>query len=311
MPWIQLLTVGVLAVVAIIVIVGLVVAWYLPPRAHVLTVGSREFNAAQVADRGFYLAVNGNGNAQTQPGPEAITSFIRQEILLQVGSTMVDEVMDQDVRDEIATLLGQPEDYTDETYADALAGFLRVAPIDRGSLEDITRAGIVEDRLAELFRNDLPEGGDQMHIVAVQTNDRGQAQALVDAVRGGDDFREAALEIGVAADEASIYDLGWYTPDTLSDRVQPALEALQAGEVSDPVNDARNVGFEVYFVEARTVDAPYEDEVRDRLADRAVDDFLVDQEAAIGVERDLSADERRWITERVQDRIREAQANRG
>jgi len=309
--WIQLAVVGVLALVGLIVVVGLVVAWYLPPRAHVLTVGSRDFNAAQVADRGYYLALMGNGNAVSQPAPEGIRSLVRQEVLLQAGSTLVDGVTDQDVRDEIATLLSLPEDYTDEAYASGLASYLRVAPIDRSGLEDLTRAGIIEDRLAAQFRDDLPEAGDQMNVLAVQTNDRALAQQLVDAVRGGQDFREAALEVGVVEDDESIFELGWTTVETLAERVQPALEPLQAGDVSDPVDDANSVGYEVYYVAERTVDQPYEDEVRDRLADRALADFLEDQEAAIGVEEDLSASKRRWITQRVQDDIRERQASSG
>src|SRR5690606_19302970 len=98
-----------------------------------------------------------------------------------------------------------------------------------------------------------------MSVLAVQTNDRALAEQLAEAVRGGQDFREAALEIGVAEDEDAIFELGWTTPDTLAERVRPAIEPLQTGEITDPVDDANNVGYEVYFVEERTVDQPYED----------------------------------------------------
>ena len=40
---------GVLAVATVVVLVGLYVTQYLPPRAHVLTVGESEYNAGEVA----------------------------------------------------------------------------------------------------------------------------------------------------------------------------------------------------------------------------------------------------------------------
>lgn len=303
--WIYVGTAAVLAVVAVIVVVGLVMTWYLPPRAHVLTVGDRDFTARAVADRAYYLATSGNGNAQIRPADEGVNSLVRQEILLQVGSTLVDEVTEQDVRGAIAQRVGLEGD-TDEAYAEALAAYLRVAPIDREALEDLVRAGVIEDRLTEQFREDVPEAGDQMHLLAVQPQQRADAQALVDAVRGGQDFREAAVELGLAASEEEVTEVGWYAPETLAESVRPSLESLQAGEVSDPVESQQNLGYAVYFVAERTVDQPYEDSVRDRLAQQALADFITDQEEAFDVQVDLSNDERRWITQQVQDDLQDS-----
>ncbi len=304
--WIFLASGAVLALVAVIVVAGLIVAWYMPPRALVLTVGSADFNASQVADRAVYLALTGNSNAQVQPADEGMNSLVRQQILLQVGQPMVGEVTEEDVRAAVAEQLGLAEGFDDEAYVSALADYLANVPITRSALEDIVRAGVVEERLTERFRGELPEAGDQAKIWAARTNDRALAQALVEAVRGGQGFVEAALETGVAETEEDLFDLGWYAPETLVERVQPAVSTLASGGITDPVNDADNVGFEVYFVEERTLDEPYEDAVRDRLAAEALDDFLVAQEEALQVERSVSSGERRWITQRVQARLAEA-----
>lgn len=384
---------GILAAVLVIVAVGVVMTVILPPRAHVLSVGTADFSARDVADRAIYLVSSGNGNAQQNPAEEGMNALIGQEVLFQAGAGMVDPVTDQEVQDEIARQLGltvidpetpedpeaavtetptttetaevtgtaeatgtaegtaaatetpaasdpaegtstpeatteptteattestpeattestpEPTPYTQEQYADALAGFLRVAPIGRGDLEDIVRAGLIEDRLQERFRDELPEAGDQLQLWMVSTGDRAAAQRLVDLVRGGASFRGAAAEAGVVTNpDEEVNELGWFAPTSLNERVAPAVQELQAGQVSDPIDDANRVGYEVYFVAERTSDAPYQEEVRDQLARQRFTEWEDEQETALAVERDLSDDEASWIREQVLDFLRDQQA---
>lgn len=344
---------GILALVLLIVAVGVVLTVVLPPRAHVLTAGDREFNARQVADRAIYLVSAGNGAAQQNPSQEAMNSLVNQEILFQAGAPLVGEISEQEVRDAIAQRLGlnvpaaapeatpeatpaagedeadesaepaetvevtqestaavdpaetpeaTPEGYTDQQYADALASYLRVAPITRQQLEDIVRAGIIEDRLEQQFRDELPEAGDQLLLWALPTNDRASAQRLIDLVRGGAGFREAAVEAGIVSDpEAGVQELGWFAPTSINDRVSAFVVDLQAGEVSEIVDDVNRVGYEVYYVAERTADQPYEENVRDQLARRAFNDWRRAREDEMPIDRDLSSGEDRWIRDRVLD----------
>ncbi len=198
-----------------------------------------------------------------------------------------------------------PAGYTDEEYADALAAYLREVEISRRELEDIVRAGIIEDRLVELFRGELPEAGDQLELWAIPTNDRAAAQRLIDLVRGGADFKEAAVEAGIAESvDEGVQELGWFAPTSLNERVSPFVIDLQTGEVSDPVEDANRVGFEVYYVVERSSELPYEDSVRDQLAQRAFNEWKDAQEEALLVERDLSDSADEWIRNEMLDFLR-------
>ena len=346
---------GILGLVLVLVAVGVVLTVILPPRAHVLTVGSTEFTARDVADRAIYLVSSGNGNAQQDPATEGMESLIGESILFQVGAGLVEEVTDEEVQDAIAQRLGlnprnpeveetpeataeatteatpegtaaatpeattatgetptpevtpepTPAGYTDEEYAEALASYLRTVEIGRLELENIIRAGIIEDRLEEKFRAELPEAGDQLNLWAVPTNDRAAAQELIDLVRGGMGFREAAVEAGITDSvDSGLQELGWFAPTSLNDRVSPAVVDLQTGEVSELVEDAAKVGFEVYFVEQRSADLPYEESVRDQLARRAFNQWKDEQETQLNVVRDLSDGEDDWIRDRVLDFLR-------
>jgi len=198
-----------------------------------------------------------------------------------------------------------PAGYTDAEYATALADYLRTVEISRRALEDIVRAGIIEDRLVELFKSELPEAGDQLQLWAIPTDNRAAAQRLIDLVRGGMEFREAAVEAGIAESvDQGVQDLGWFAPTSLNDRVSPFVLDLQAGEVSDPVEDARRVGFEVYYVVERSSDLPYEENVRAQLARRAFNQWKDAQEEALLVKRDLSDRADNWIRNQMRDFLR-------
>jgi parvulin-like peptidyl-prolyl isomerase len=298
--WIYLGAAAIFALVLVIVAAGVILTWYLPPRAHVLTVGDREFNASEVADFALYLATAGNGEAQRAPAQEGISALTKQEVLLQVGPTVVEPVTDAEVHDAIATRLGMTEgDFTELQFGEALGEYLRVSGLDRATLEDIVRAGLYESRVTAMLKEDLPESGDQFHVVAIRTNDRAKAQAVADAVRAGADFKEAATEQNVLEDNGDVLDLGWFAPSAVGDRLHDVLADLQEGDVSDPVNDANNVGFEVFFVDERTVDEPYKENILDQLSRLALDRFVNNEEGTVKVTEDLSDSERDWIQRRV------------
>lgn len=301
--WIYIGTGVVLALVLVIVAAGLVLTWYLPPRAHVLTVGDRDFTAGDVAARAEYLADAGNGNAQLQPATEGITSLTRQEILLQVGAGMVDEVTEDDVRAAIAERLGLTADAEQQAFADSYATLLGLIPLPRAAFEDIMRAGVIEDRLIEQFKGELPEAGEQMSLRAVTTDDEEAAQALVDAVAGGEDFTEAALDLDIADDEDDVFDLGWFAPEAMNETVSEAVGHLDAGQTSEVVPNVGAGGFVVYYVAERTVDEPYDEAVLEQLATQEFTAFRDAQEEALAIEDDLSDSERDWITRHVQDAL--------
>lgn len=289
---------GVLALVLVIVVIGLITAWYLPPRAHVLTVGDREFTARDVADRGIYLARAGNPLAQQNPASEGLESLLREQVLLQAGPAVVGEATDDDVYASLAETFELGEDYTNELVDAQLEGSLEVTVLSRAQLFDLIRAGVIEERLIEQFEAELPETGDQMHLMAVRTGSPAEAQELVDAVRGGADFTETAVEMELVTAEEGPALVGWYAPNTLPERLA-ALADLPAGGIADPIEDASRVGYEVFFVSERTDDEPYTEAVRNQLAALALSDWMDEHEATLTVERSLGSSDEDWIRRQV------------
>ncbi|MDP2327445.1 MAG: hypothetical protein Q8M79_05100 [Dehalococcoidia bacterium] len=288
---------GVLALVAVIVVAGLIWGVWLPPREHVLTVGSRSFNAGRVADHAAYLARSGNGAAAADP-QVAIDALVRREILLQAGVAEVGEVTDADIRAEISKRLGMADTATDEQYAASLGDYLLATGVSRADLEAGVRVLVMEERLREKFKADLPESGDQLDLLRVATNDRSRAEAVRKAVLDGADLRDAAVTAGIYTDRSQA-ELGWFAPEALPERVRDAISALRVGSASDVLDDANQVGFEVYAITTRVATEPYQSAVLDQLAGLRFDEFVEAKREELGVTEDLSDSERTWILDQV------------
>jgi len=81
---------------------------------------------------------------------------------------------------------------------------------------------------------------------AVDAAAKVKAQAVVKQLKDGGDFAEVAKKNSQASDASSGGDLGFFTKGQLPDELQKAAEALQPGQVSDPVKD--QYGYEILKV---------------------------------------------------------------
>jgi len=81
---------------------------------------------------------------------------------------------------------------------------------------------------------------------AVTAAAKTKAQNVLKDIKAGGDFTEAAKKNSQASDAAGGGDLGFFTKGQLPDELQKAAEALQPGQVSDPIKD--QYGFEIIKV---------------------------------------------------------------
>lgn len=293
---------GVFGAVILLVIAGLIWGVWLPPRATVATVGTRTITAGDLKEHAAFIYRSGDRRV-AEDLSIALNDLIQREILIQAGTAEVDPVTAADIRAAMATRLGMAADATDEQYGKALADFLTVANISRAEAEEAVRLQLIDQRLREKFRAAIPASGEQLHIRMVSTTDRTRAEAVRTAALGGQSLGDAAVEAGIYSD-ASQAELGWYTPDTIPARVRETLLALQAGDVTEILDDANRVGFEVYQVDQREQNRTYDDTVKGQIADVTFDRFIEAKREELGVTEELSDGERSWVLNQVRRAVR-------
>ncbi len=295
-------TVGVLAAVAIIVLVGVYLTVYLPPRATVATIDGRSITAGDAVDRASFFMVSEGGafNREIVDLAElGVDRMVRDAVVLKVAPSLVGEVSDADADAKAREVLGNLEG---DAYTEALQGVLDRARIDRDQYRQILKSRMLVERLTERFRGELPEAMDQRHILRVRTPSLVNAERVIERARAGEDFVRLGEQYG--ADRAIEVDQDWIPDELLLPEARQALGGLGAGDISAP--SMSGLFFDVYKVVESQPARPLSDEQRGILAERRVDNWVKEQESAVNVTRDLSPDESKWITDHVAERVRKA-----
>ena len=234
--------IGVLLVAAFVVGAGLYITQYLPPRAHVLSVGDRDFRAAEVVDRAAYLVSIERALPAQQIGAAALAGIdvlVNEELLRTRGPLLVGEVTAEDIDAELRSrpgLEGEDQDF-EQLLALAIAG----SNLSRQQFEDIVAAQIIDGRLSDRFREQLGESGPQIRVTRVVLQDR----SLIEEVRAAIAALDDAVPLPVIAqfgDEVVQFgDVGWGMFDPIESfdaEIADAVRGLALGEVSAVVGDA-------------------------------------------------------------------------
>ena len=324
----------VLSVAALVVLAGLYVTQYRPPRAHVLSVGETDYQAAEVARRASYEVRFGDlpgGIGEAVPGTLSVLE--EQTILLERAPAFVGAATAEDVTQWLRVHLGfalpeppapaaaadegdsggdaeDAEDAGDEPsleedpeeeaarFATALADWLRHIDLPKDEYDLVIASGILGDRLRDQFRAEIGEAADQVRVSRIRLADRGGAEDVRALLLEGADFAELAEERSAEAEYAAQGgDLGWLPFSSLSDIARAAVEGLEPGSISEVVDTG--VFFDVYLVAEREAARPLDSAQIEALVERRWDGWLLAQRAMVSVERDLSDGEERWILDRV------------
>lgn len=101
------------------------------------------------------------------------------------------------------------------------------------------------------------------HILLASEEEAGGAKLRADA---GEDFAELARQLSTGPSGPSGGDLGWFSKGMMVEEFQTAVEALEPGAVSDPIQT--QFGWHIIKLnETRAKPNPSLDEVRDEIAD--------------------------------------------
>ena len=326
----------VLGAAALVVLAGLYVTQYRPPRAHVLSAGETNYQAAEVARRTAYeLRFGELSGGIGEAVPETLTVLEEQSIVLSRAPALVGEVTGEDVTQWLRVHLGfaPPEGLEEETadggdsaeaaddsedaeadsaagtlkedpeeaaarYAGLLADWLRVVDLPKDEYDLVVAAGILRDRLLDQYRDEIGETSDQLRVSRIRLADRGGAEDVHALLLEGADFAELAAErSGEAEYAAQGGDLGWLPLESLSDIARAALEGVEPGSISEVVEP--ELFFDVYLVVEREEARPLDAAQIEALVTRRWDEWLLAQRAIVAVERDLSDSEERWILDHV------------
>ncbi|SMC60848.1 peptidylprolyl isomerase [Primorskyibacter flagellatus] len=109
------------------------------------------------------------------------------------------------------------------------------------------------------------EMGDEFNAAHILVETEEEAAALVEELNGGADFAELARENSTGPSGPNGGELGWFSAGMMVEPFQAAVEGMENGTISDPVQT--QFGWHVIkLIETRTKSAPELDAVREELS---------------------------------------------
>ena len=287
---------GVLVLAALVVAVGLFLTQYRPPRAHVLGVGDRDYDAGAVVRRALYELRFGDAvTALDAAVPDTLRRLEDDEVLRSRAPLLVGSVDWIEVRAELIDRVGLDGI---EGFLDRYTVLLRDSGLRRDEMEAMVEAQILERRLRDAFAAGLDAAGGQALLSRIRLADAaaaGDVRRL--AAADGADFAAIAAERGSAQAADDGADLGWRPLAALAPAAREAIGPLAAGEVSAVVRDGPF--HDVYLVRERDDERPLDDAQRAAIAGERFEAWLAAERGAVETVEDLSAGEQRWILDRV------------
>jgi len=230
----------VLALVAIIILVGIYFTRVLPPQAHVLSVGEQSYNAAEVVDRGSYLTIfEGGVGSATEIARATVDRLVREEVLRRQGPAVVGEVTEDDVRQEMMVRLGLAEPEPDEDEAagdgDDPDGTATPAPTATPT-EAATPTGTAGDGVEATPTEDPEEQFAQAYTDFLRNIDLGRAEfesiveAQLIARRLVEQFSD---EIGDSGEQVHLARIRVSDPALADDLRQQLVDGADIAELAD------------------------------------------------------------------------------
>jgi hypothetical protein len=305
-----------LGVAALLILAGLYVTHFQPPRAHVVSVADASYQAREVVDRGVYLTFLGSGPVSNADiARDTVATIIEDEALRQVGSQFVDLVTEADIREALEIDLGlvtapilppsQGDDGTatpEPTLTPEPTTVIPVDPqefagLDRDDYEGIIEARLYRERLEALFAEEVGTSGPQIRLQRIRVSTQFAAGAVIADLEGGADFATLAAEQSVAIEDGEGGDLGWSITLLQEPNVQAAIDGLEVGEWTAAI--PAGLFFEMYLVAEVAEDREYEVSLTDLLLAERVDEWMVNATASLDVNNDMSAGEEVWINDHV------------
>jgi parvulin-like peptidyl-prolyl isomerase len=211
-----------------------------PKKASVVRVGDRGFDMGYMERRLRYIIHNATPDDPVLSDPQtavltAITDVTDEELDRRGAPDLGISVSEDEIDADIRLRLRIPETADTGTYAEAYRNDVRQSGLHPGEYREVVAAGLLEQKLRQRFRDQIPATTDQVHlrdIVVRQDN----LQAVQDRLNAGEDFAAVAADVSLdTTTKAQGGDMGWQPRGGMPPEAESAVFSLEVGQVSDPV----------------------------------------------------------------------------
>ncbi len=202
------------------------------PGSTAIKVDDRNYTVRDFTERAkLYVKQNGGNGQAALVIPTLSTTIVEESILLKSASEKGVEATDDEVKAEMAKLLGITAD--DANFESVLKSELDAAGLSREEYVDMAKGNVLREKLKTKFQEELPETADSVHYLVIQVREQALAEDLQAQIEAGADFGELAKANSIDTQTSNKGgDAGWVPRDVLPKAQEDVVFSLEAGEVS-------------------------------------------------------------------------------
>ncbi|MEK7248037.1 MAG: peptidylprolyl isomerase, partial [Chloroflexota bacterium] len=201
------------------------------PNTTAIKVGETEFTVRDLTNRAeMYVAqIGGTSNYQIII-PTVASQLAEQGLLLKYANEKSVSATDDEVKEQIATLLGIT--ITDPNFDQRLQEELTKTGLSDQQYHDMARGNVLRKKLTDQFATDLPTTIDSINYRQIVVADQVKADDIKAQIEAGGDFAALALENStdtVTKDKGG--DLGWAPKGFINTSLAELLFSLDVNQV--------------------------------------------------------------------------------
>jgi parvulin-like peptidyl-prolyl isomerase len=299
---------AVLLVLAAIPAVGYYEVFIAPLRETIVKVNDTTYDVGYYIERLRILTqqnklISQQTDLSTEPF-KLLDTLRDDELIRQAGPRYGLNVTENEIDAYLRAQLLPPKDDKEQTTQDELDRQYRQLyrqrlndlKVDEKQYRTITRASIMRDKMREKLSDRVPAVADQVHARVIAVTDEKALTDVQNRLKKGEDFGALAKEVSVDEDtKKDGGDLGWLPRRVMDRPFDDMVFKLDVNGVSDPFIIPRQgaAGQDTIWIvqvidkaEARQV----EGNNREKLKDRALEDWLDEERQQNVVERYFNSD---------------------
>jgi len=304
--WIMLGSSSVIGIVLLIVAYSVFLAYFLQPRAVVLTVSNQIYTVEDIIDRGIYYTRDGQIEIDTPRGiaVSVIERLKVDEVIKQFHSNVITQVTLKEI--DVALLnqyniqFGESDIDSLETknnLDDAISRYLSEYKTDRELYQKIFAEQIYRDRLYSHFLGQIEVQGTHYNLMVARMSNRSDGERFIAEL--GDLDSENIDSITRLFLNTSLIDpvVGWIPSEVLPKKILSALSLTEVGGYTKLID--RGLFFEVYKIFESSDDREISADNIALIGKVRMSNWVESIQQTIMLEENMTADQQVLIDEKI------------
>jgi foldase protein PrsA len=255
------------------------------PGSTALKVGDYEYSVEDFTNRVKLSVEQGGGAGSANTVIPTVSNQLQEEaILLAFASEKGVEATEEEIKDEIATLIGITVD--DPNFDARFQEEVAASGLSEEEYRDMARATALRANVLEKFKEELPATAESAHYRVIQVDNQEKADELLAQVEGGADFGELAKVNSLdSTTKEGGGDAGWVPRGFLTDTQEDIIFSLEPNETAIYPQSAQAV-FLYQLIEKSDSQEVAEDK-KEVLAAEAYNDWLGERRDSLDIDNDM------------------------